>query len=166
MKKTMIAVLCGLMFSLAGSAQNKVDSTPFFQDKVFVNASTTGLGLSYDKTQDWRLGVDLNGGYFIDDNIAVMGKLGYDLVTGPDLLTVGVGMRYYMEQNGIFFGGGLNYKHQDRYDDFMPTIHAGYAFFLNRTVTFEPVIYYNQSLKSHSDYSGFGIRLGFSIYFE
>ena len=166
MKKTMIAMLCGLMFSLAGSAQNKVDTTPFFQNKVFVNASTTSLGLSYDKTQDWRLGVDFSGGYFIDDNIAVTGKLGYDLVTGPDLLTVGVGARYYMEQNGIFFGAGINYKHCDNYDDFMPTIHAGYAFFLNRTVTFEPMVYYNQSLKSHKDYSGFGIQLGFSIYFE
>ena len=48
----------------------------------------------------------------------------------------------------------------------MPTIQLGYAFFLNRTVTIEPELYYNQSLKDHSDYSGFGLRIGFGIYFE
>ena len=43
---------------------------------------------------------------------------------------------------------------------------VGYSFFLNRTVTIEPEIYYNQSLKDHNDYSGFGLRIGFGIYFE
>ena len=48
----------------------------------------------------------------------------------------------------------------------MPTAQIGYAFFLNRTVTIEPEIYYNQSLKCHSDYSGFGVRISFGIFFE
>ena len=62
---------------------------------------------------------------------------------------------------------GANYVHKwHDFDDFMPTIQLGYSFFLNRTVTIEPELYYNQSLKDHSDYSGFGLRIGFGIYFE
>ena len=47
----------------------------------------------------------------------------------------------------------------------MPTVQLGYAFFLNRTVTIEPELYYNQSLKDQ-DYSGLGLRISFGIYFE
>jgi len=167
MKKTMMMLLCGLMFSLAGSAQTE-DSTPFFKDKVFLNSSVTGLGLNYNKTQKWNLGATFKGGYFFEDNWAVTGQLGFEYhQEAPNAFIGGVGLRYYFEQNGIYIGAGMNYVHENHnYDDFMPTVQVGYAFFLNRYVTFEPEIYYNQSLKNHCDYSGFGIRMGFSVYFE
>ena len=50
------------------------------------------------------------------------------------------------------------------YNDVMPGVEVGYAFFLSRTVTIEPAVYYNQSLKNHSDYSEFGLKVGFGIY--
>ena len=40
------------------------------------------------------------------------------------------------------------------------------SFFLNRTVTIEPAIYYEQSFTNHSKYSNVGLRVGFGIYFE
>ena len=46
----------------------------------------------------------------------------------------------------------------------MPGLEMGYAFFLNKTVTIEPAIYYDQSFKRHSDYSKIGLRIGLGIY--
>lgn len=46
----------------------------------------------------------------------------------------------------------------------MPGVEVGYAFFLSRTVTVEPAIYYDQSFKKHSDFSTIGLRLGVGIY--
>ena len=50
------------------------------------------------------------------------------------------------------------------YNDVMPGVEVGYAFFISRTVTIEPVLYYQQSFNDHSDYSKLGFRLGFGIY--
>ena len=85
---------------------------------------------------------------------------------GDNVLMAGAGIRYYIEQNGLFLGAGANYLHNPQFDDFMPTVQLGYAYFLNRTVTIEPELYYNLSLKDHTQYSGFGFRIGIGIYFE
>ena len=46
----------------------------------------------------------------------------------------------------------------------MPGIEVGYAYFLSRTVTIEPAIYYNQSFKNHSDFSSVGLKVGIGVY--
>ena len=46
----------------------------------------------------------------------------------------------------------------------MPGLELGYAFFVSRTVTIEPSVYYNQSFKSHTNYSTVGFRIGVGIY--
>ena len=46
----------------------------------------------------------------------------------------------------------------------MPGVEVGYAFFISRTVTIEPAIYYDQSFKDHSKYSTVGLKVGFGIY--
>lgn len=163
MKKTILTLLCGLFISAAANAQ-----TPFEKGKFYASTALSGLNLSYDKTNDWNIGLTAKGGCLFEDNWMVLGQAGYDYhEVGPNRFTVGAALRYYIEQNGLYLGLGGNYVHDNHnYDDFLPTAHLGYAFFLNRTVTIEPEIYYNQSLKNHSDYSGFGIRIGFGIYFE
>lgn len=50
------------------------------------------------------------------------------------------------------------------YNDFMPGVEVGYAFFLGKSVTLEPAIYYDQSFKKHVDYSTVGLKLGIGIY--
>ncbi len=40
----------------------------------------------------------------------------------------------------------------------------GYAFFISKTVTIEPALYYDQSLKDHSQYSTIGLKVGIGIY--
>ena len=82
----------------------------------------------------------------------------------PNHYEVGAGARYYIEQNGIFLGAGAKYVHTGHYNDFMPGVEVGYAFFISKTVTIEPAIYYDQSLKDHSQYSTIGLKVGIGIY--
>ena len=46
----------------------------------------------------------------------------------------------------------------------MPSVQLGYAFYISRTVTIEPEIYYEQSFKDHKDYSQVGLRVGIGVY--
>lgn len=165
MKKTFFTLLVGLCCSLGVSAQTDL-RTPFEQNKIYLGASATGLGFNYDKTNKWNGGIDFKGGYLFEDNWMVTGQVGYGYhQEQSNEFNAGIGLRYYLEDVGLYVGVGANYKHANKtYDDFMPTVHIGYAFFLNHFVTLEPEVYYNQSLKNHSDYSGFGLRLGLGIY--
>ena len=80
---------------------------------------------------------------------------------------MGAGGRYYITQNGIFLGANCKLVHANgSYNDLMPGIEVGYAFFISRTLTIEPSIYYQQSFKSHSDDSTIGLRVGFGIYID
>ena len=76
----------------------------------------------------------------------------------------GVGARYYIEQNGIFLGANTKFVHIKNYNDFMPGVEVGYAFFISGTVTIEPAIYYDQSFKDHSQYSTIGLKVGIGVY--
>ena len=165
MKKVIMMILCGLMFSLASSAQGGY-VPPFAKNKIYTSASLSGIGLSYNNNQKWNLNLDAKGGWLFEDNWMVTGTVGYNYRhTSYNSFKLGAGARYYIEQNGLYLGAGANYVHEHDFDDLMPTIQVGYAFFLNGSVTIEPEIYYDQSLKDHSEYSGFGVRIGFGIYF-
>ena len=161
-------LLGGLLFTLAGNAQVSNDRTPFYRGKIYAGASLSGFDLRYNQNEKWNFDLSAKGGYLLADNLMATGQMEYDYrKVGSNTFKVGVGGRYYIEQNGLWLGAGVNYVHQNStYDDFMPTVQLGYAFFLNRTVTIEPELYYNQSFKNHDDYSGFGFRIGFGIYFE
>ena len=111
-------------------------------------------------------GVEAKGGYMFEDNWMATAQIGYSKKHEiPSTFTAAVGARYYIVQNGLYLGASMSYMHAgDSYDDFLPGVQLGYAFFLSRTVTIEPEIYYNQSFKNHSDYSTIGLRVGFGIY--
>lgn len=81
-----------------------------------------------------------------------------------DKYTVGVGGRYYIQQNGIYLGVNCKMLHADHnYNDLMPGAEVGYAFYINRSVTIEPAVYYDHSFKN-SDYSTVGLKVGIGIY--
>ena len=46
----------------------------------------------------------------------------------------------------------------------MPGVEVGYVFFLRHTVTLETAIYYDQSIKDHSQYSTIGLKVGIGVY--
>lgn len=161
--KKLIACLALLVCTLGAHAQ-------FEKNKWFVNASATGLGLSYSGSEKTHFGFDANGGAFVMDNVALLLNLGGDYAKNAmDVTTVGVGGRYYFDKVGVFLGLGLKYKHYAwegwKDNDCALGIEAGYAFFLSRTVTIEPAVYYDQSFSDHHDFSKVGFKLGFGFYF-
>lgn len=144
--------------ALTGNAQ-------FEEGKLYVNTSLSGLNMSYNGSDDLDLGLQAQGGYMFRDNLMVLGTASFQHVgDAPNKLTVGAGGRYYIIQNGLYLGAGIKYLHCSDYNDLMPGVEVGYAFFLSHTVTLEPALYYDQSLKRHSDYSTIGFKIGFGFY--
>lgn len=153
-------LLAVLAVSLTASAQ-------FEEGKKYVGVSATGLDLNYSGKDDLKIGLEAKGGYFLFDNLMATGSLKYqNNGKAPDSFSLGVGGRYYIIQNGIFLGANVEFIHADtNYNDLMPGVEVGYAFFLNRYLTIEPALYYQQSFKKHSDYSCVGLKVGFGYYF-
>lgn len=158
MKKKLMAIIAALFVVVTANAQ-------FEAEKIYIGGSLTGLGLKYSGNEELTLGVNAQLGYFVADNLMLYGQVGYQHNDGDNSLLLGAGGRYYITQNGIYLGANCKYLHYDGgYNDVMPGVEVGYAFFLSRTVTVEPAIYYDQSIKDHSEYSTVGLRLGVGVY--
>jgi len=160
MKKIFLTLLFGLMMTVAANAQ-------FEQGKLYANAGLSGLDLNYNANSKWNLGLSAKVGYmFVDDWMVLADGMWNIRHEAPNDFRLGAGVRYYIEQNGLYLGAGARYKHEHEYDDFMPNVNIGYAFFLSRTVTIEPELYYDFSMKDFKEYSGFGLRVGVGIYLD
>lgn len=161
MKKKLMTIALALLTTLGAHAQ-------FEKDKAYVGASLTGLDLSYNGTKRLNLGLQADAGYFLMQDWMLKGLIGCEVSSKDEVdtkFTLGVGGRYYFEQNGIFLGASAKYVHAGKhYNDVMPGIEAGWAYFLNGSVTIEPSVYYDLSFKCHKDFSTFGVRLGIGIY--
>ena len=109
LRKGMLVLLMAVT-SLSASAQ-------FEKYTSYLNTSLTGMGLSYSKDSKFKMGVQATGGYFVEDGWMIYGRLGYEhqgargTMKNRNDLQVGVGGRYYIEQNGIFLGLGLTFQH-------------------------------------------------------
>ena len=139
----------------------------FEEGKMYAGASLSGFDLSYNGSKELSLGIQAKAGYMAADNLMVLGGAGFqhDGKGAANAFQAGVGGRYYITQNGIFLGANCKFVHASHnYNDLMPGVEVGYAFFISHTVTIEPSIYYQQSFKKHSDYSTIGLKLGFGIY--
>ena len=69
---------------------------------------------------------------------------------------------YFVEDDWMLFGQAeYNHSGLEGVKDYFS---VGYAFFLGKSVTIEPAIYYDQSFKKHVDYSTVGLKLGIGIY--
>lgn len=157
MKKITLMLML-LTMSVASFAQ-------FERGKKYIGASLSSFDLSYNGLHNGNIGIDAKGGYLFADDLMLTAQISYEKTKNvPAFFSAGVGGRYYIIQNGIYLGAGCKYTHSARYDDFMPSVQIGYAFFISHTVTVEPEIYYNQSFKNHKDYSTFGLRVGLGIY--
>ena len=155
MKKIAVFVVA-LVMSVAANAQ-------FEQGKGYIGASMSGIDIS-NQTKEFHLGLNAQLGYMFQDNLLALGTLGWDhWDKSGDSFVLGAGARYYIEQNGLYLGGSLKYKHAEQYDDLLPGVQLGYAFFLGRTVTLEPELYFDMSTKKF-DYTCYGVRVGIGIY--
>lgn len=140
----------------------------FEEGKVYLGGSLTGLNLSYNGSEDLNLGLQAQVGYMFRDNWMVTAQAGYNHSGNDnisDQLMVGAGLRYYIIDNGLFLGLNAKLVHANHnYNDLKPGLEVGYAFFLGKSVTLEPAIYYDQSFRNHSDYSTIGLRVGVGVY--
>lgn len=96
-----------------------------------------------------------------------VGTVAYNHVGSSDVsdyVSVGAQGRYYIIQNGLYLGLGAKYVHSGGYNDVMPGLEVGYAYFVSKTVTVEPAVYYDQSFKDHSDFSTIGFKVGVGVY--
>lgn len=160
--KKLILGLSLLCVSIAAQAQ-------FEQGKWVINPSVTGLNLSHSSAEDTRFGLGAQAGAFIIDNAALMVSVGADWTDARDTYYTGAGGRYYFDAIGVYVGAGLKMNHwKPKYSgsvtDFATYAEGGYAFFITKTITIEPALYYDLSLKD-SDYSKFGLKVGFALYF-
>jgi hypothetical protein len=164
MKKLFLAFVMLMLSASSTFAQ-------FEQGKKYVGASVSGLNASFNNDEDWKIDFSTKLGIMVEDNWMITGQLECNYrKQGFSTIGFGGGVRYYIVQNGLYLGAGGNLKHSwyegEKTTDVLPTVQVGYAFFLNRILTIEPELYYNQSLKSHSDYSGIGLRIGIGIYLD
>ncbi len=156
--KKIAFIVVAMLVSLASHAQ-------FEQGKAYCGASFSGFDLSYNGLTKGHLSVAGKAGYLFKDNLMGTADIGYEKYEDvPYAFSLGAGGRYYIEQNGLFLGASLQFRHRDNYDDLLPSIQVGYSYFISRTVTIEPEIYYEQSFKNHSDYSQIGLRIGIGVY--
>ena len=164
MKKFFVAIAM-LAMTLAVSAQSS--DTPFEKGKIYVGAGFSGLNLYYNSNTKWNFDINARGGYFIEDNWMLLGEFMWGIRQKSDnSFKLGAGARYYIVQNGLYLGAGARYAHQgSEYNDFVPNINVGYAYFLNHYVTIEPELYFDISTKSFKDYTGFGLRVSLGVYF-
>lgn len=153
-------LLMALVMTISANAQFKAG-------KGYVGASLTGLDLHYNGQDKLKLGVEAKAGYLPWDNIMLLAEAGIQHNGDsdvPDDIRVGVGARYYITQNGLYLGANCKLIHASHnYNDLMPGAEVGYAFFINRSVTIEPAVYYDQSFKK-SKYSTVGLKVGIGIY--
>ena len=163
MKKILLSLILGLTATVATHAQYTYDTPPFGQGKIFVGASMSGFDIG-SSNKNFHVDLSAKGGYMVMDNILALGEVSYNYLEHTDgIISLGVGGRYYIEQNGVFLGAGFKLADMTNDLDFQPNGSVGYAFFLNRTVTVEPELYFNLSTKDF-DYSKYGLRIGVGIY--
>ena len=158
--KKIAVVALSLIVSIGANAQ-------FESGKQYCGASLTGLNLSYNGSEELSLGIQAKAGYFFEDDMMLLAQAEYKhsgLEGVKDYWALGAQGRYYIEQNGIYLGAGVKLIHTGSYNDVMPGVEVGYAFFVSKQVTIEPAVYYDQSFKNHSDYSTVGVKVGIGIY--
>ena len=159
--KRFAMLLAGMLVAVVGYAQ-------FEKGKWYVGASVSGLDISYSGSEEFNIGLDAKGGYLLADDWMLLGQVGWQhsgLDGVSDNVMLGIGGRYYIIQNGLYLGVNAKLVHANHnYNDLKPGLEVGYAFFLGKSVTLEPAIYYDQSFRNHSDYSTIGLRVGVGVY--
>ena len=169
--KKLITNLCAVLITIGLSAQT-------YQGTMYLGVSgPMGSGISYTSTSYEgfddalsQLNLNVNGGYFVIDNLMVSALLGISTMKWGDsdggTTTFGIGARYYI--NGIFpmiSYGSSKEKDADEGVSLL-SFGAGYAVMLNDNVAFEPSITYGMVSSDGENIANvLGINFGFGIHF-
>jgi len=177
MKKLLLSAVVGLMMTIAANAQIEqgriqieTGFSPFTEG--LQRGSTTGLALfSVNGTTLWSVGFE--GGYFIQENLALKAGFGYIDFDSEGSFSYKIGAKYYVvgvvplqlditgaTREDIEFGG-LEFENPD---PLWLGLQAGYAIFLTDNISFEPSARYNISLNTDAAENNiFELRMGFAF---
>jgi len=163
MKKLLLVLLAVASLSTVAVAQSNIS-----KGKFIVGANVPELYL--DILEDFSLTLNAGGGYFIEDNFAILGQVGVGFAEDVTLFGLFVGAGYYImpTETGAFnvkamvgFNTGKVYGISDT--AFSALIGAGYSFFLNDYVSLDPML--NLGIPFEEGDVSLGLGIGFSIYF-
>ena len=141
-------------------------SAQFEQGLKYVGAYATGLDMSYSSKNKFRFGLGAELGYFIMDHLMLKADASYQHTDVSDDFTLGVGARYYVTHHGFYLGAGAQYAHRSpKSNDVLIPVEAGYSFYFNDYISFEPAVYYRMSVNDFSKGSTIGLKIGVGFYF-
>jgi hypothetical protein len=129
--------------------------------------SSTSTDISDDNVNVFLL--DLSGGYFVIDNLALGLSFGYSRYSYGDFdgssTSFGLFGRYYV--NGkVFFGLGFASSKVEESDavNSVP-LEVGYAAFVTDNIAIEPSLSYSIGVGDNES-NTFGLQVGFTLYFN
>ena len=95
-----------ILFMLAMLTMTMVAKAQFEAGKMYVNASLSGLSLSHNGKEECKFDVGAMGGYFVEDcwMVNVQAGMHHPGKGGHATIMGGVGGRFYVIENGLFFG--------------------------------------------------------------
>ncbi|HJS00327.1 MAG TPA: hypothetical protein VJ780_05265 [Flavobacterium sp.] len=143
-----------------------IEANTGFGGGTLAHSANTSFGLvSIDGDTSWSIGAE--AGYFIMNDLALKGGLGYSDNDGFSAFTYKVGAKYYIQHmipvQLDFTGASL-----EDFDEnpLWMGIQGGYAIFLGENVSIEPGLRYNVSLNDDFYDGGiFEVRVGFALHF-
>lgn len=154
-------LLVALLLATATTA-----SAQFEQGLKYVGAYATGLDMNYSTKNKFRFGLGAEAGYFIMDHLMLKVDASYQHTDATDDFTLGAGARYYVTHHGFYLGAGAQYAHRSpNNNDVLIPIEAGYSFYFNDYISFEPALYYRMSVNDFGDGSTVGLKIGVGFYF-
>ncbi len=167
MKKLLFAAFAVFTFGVV-SAQEQTTKGKWLVEANTGNAmlGTTGFYLtSFDGNTAWNIGLD--GGYFIMDDLALRGGLGFGDDGDASAFSYRLGAKYYAAKK-FPLGIDLTGASIDGADEnpLWLGLQGGYAWFIGSNVAIEPGLRYNLSLNENfTDKGVFQFNIGFSLFF-
>ena len=123
-----------------------------------------------------RLDIDVNGGYFIIDNLSVDLGLGFGYGKSGDndaatTFEGEIGVRYYLPVN-VFAGASFDFL-TNKQGDYSTSgsgvnLKVGYSWFVRENIALEPIVGYRIGLTKKENFTKYNelfIRLGISVFF-
>lgn len=130
------------------------------------NASLLGVKSGPSSTETY-FNISPRVGYFFSNNWVLGTDVSYSKTGSYDATTLGLFSRYYIV--GKYFLGAeystSKFSGASNSTNFL-NLEGGYAAFLTESIAIEPSIIYATTTGDTPTYSNFGLRIGFSLYFN
>ncbi len=171
MKKLLFAAIAVLGLTSV-NAQDSVNSGNALSEGSWVIEANTGSWttgstafslLSIDGSTEYSIGAE--AGYFVMDDLAIKGGLGYsDADYSDGSFVYKVGVKYYLASQfpiGVDFTGASSNGESASWVG----TQAGYAWFVADNISIEPTLRYNITLDNMKAESAFQGLIGFALHF-